>query len=186
MSFRFSPLFLRRSPPLKSSLRSFTPSTCPLHPIHNAGFEDEVLTLTPAPLFAGQDRSLRRYLPAATVLSLLEIFELIDEIDAFLDELLQDRTASRMREAEIAEAEASSQVSQEIMLPPRHGSSVSIDIWMQSVVFDSSDSDESDDSSLNMPSIIDYIDLRDQLTNFQIKVSKRPRRMSEPTSPKTV
>ena len=204
ISLHFRPLFLRRSPPppplSNSSLRSFTPSTCPMHPIHNADFEDEVLALTPAPLFAGQDRPLRRILPATTVESLLVTFDLLDEIDAILDELLQDGTASRMREAEIAAAEASSQASQESILLPRHGSSqgssLSTDIWMQKEIFqagetesadnDSSVSGESDRSSSTWPSIFEYIDVQNQLANFQFKVRRRPRKLSEPISPKTV
>lgn len=116
-----------------------------------------------------------------TVESLLVTFELIDEIDAFLDELLQDGTARRMREAEIAEAEAKSQD----RLPPRHSSSVRTDVWTQADVYESSVSVESDCSSRAMPSIFEYIDIHKQLTNFQIKVSRRPRKMSEPISPKT-
>lgn len=116
-----------------------------------------------------------------TVESLLVTFELIDEIDAFLDGLLLDGTASRMREAEIAEAEAKSQD----MLPPRQGSSVSTDVWTQAGVSESSVSVEFDGSSRALPSIFEYIDIYNQLTNFQIKISRRPRKMSEPMSPKT-
>lgn len=181
MSVEFSPLFLRRSRPLRSSIRRFTPSTCPTHPIHNAHFEDEVLTLTPAPLFAGQDRPLKKHLPVTTVESLLVTFDLIDEIDAFLDELLQDGTASRMREAEIAEAGA---VTQD-MLPPRYGSGPWTDVWLEADVYEGSVSIESDHSSRAMPSLFEYIDINNQLTNFRFKVSRRTRKMSEPISPKT-
>ena len=164
-----SRFFLRRSRPLNplnTSLRSFTPSNSPQHPIHNADFEDENSSLIPAPLFAEQDRPLRATLPATTVASLAENFDLMidemdahldellqdglandidnldellqdgaaNEIDAHLDELLQDGTARRLREAEIAAAEASSQASQAPQLPPRHGNSQSLDISTQEEV----------------------------------------------------
>ncbi|KAA6416134.1 MAG: hypothetical protein FRX48_00853 [Lasallia pustulata] len=244
MSFQFSPLYLHRSSPLNSSLRSFTPATCPQHPIHNAEFEDEIPTLTPAPLFAGQGRPLRRFLPTTTLETLLATFDLRDELDACLDQWLQDGTASRMREAEIAEAEASSQepilpsrkssslstdmwaqagTYQKPMLPSRKSSSLSTDMWAQAGTYqkpmlpsrkssslhtdmwvqagtyrasqaesaesdnsDSSESSESDLSSFARPSIFEYIDIHNQLTSFQIKVSRSPRKMSEPISPKTV
>ncbi|KAA6413562.1 MAG: hypothetical protein FRX48_03308 [Lasallia pustulata] len=241
MSFQFSPLYLHQSSPLNSSLRSFTPATCPQHPIHNAEFEDEIPTLTPAPLFAGQGRPLRRILPTTTLETLLATFDLGDELDACLDQWLQDGTAIRMREAEIAEAEASSQepmlpsqkssslstdmraqaeTYQKPMQPSRKSSSLSTDIGAQAGTYqkpmlpsqkssslhtdigaqagtyragqaesaegDNSDSSESDFSSFARPRIFECNDFYNQLASFQIKVSRSPRKMSEPISPKTV
>ncbi|MCJ1301290.1 hypothetical protein MMC08_004089 [Hypocenomyce scalaris] len=206
MSFQSSPASPLCSPIFNSNLRRFTPSTCPLHPIHNADLQDEALTLTPPPLFAGQDRVLSTQLPAAPgenllLKNFLLTLDLINEIDDFLDQLLQDGTAIRMREVEIAAVESNYQASQEPTTPPLEWNRLSMDLWnllqedislagqIGSAEWANSDgfsSADSDRSALHRPSIFTDIDVQNQLMNFQIRIRRRPCKLSEPISPKTV